>query len=57
MLDVNDFDCSNIGMTNTVTLAVTDNNGNVSTCTSDVTVEDNVDPTAICQDITIQLDA
>ena len=50
------FDCSNVGM-NTVTLTVTDVNGNVSTCDATVTVEDNVDPTAICQDITVQLDA
>src|SRR5690606_15273069 len=33
-----------------------DVNGNVSTCTSNVTVEDNVVPAAICQDITVQLD-
>ncbi len=42
---------------NTVTLTVTDNNGNVSTCTSTVTVEDNVAPECITQDITISLDA
>ncbi|MCB9185392.1 MAG: HYR domain-containing protein [Flavobacteriales bacterium] len=51
-----DFDCSDVGV-QTVTLTVTDVNGNVSTCTADVTVEDNVDPTAVCQDITVQLDA
>ena len=50
-----DFDCSNIGTT-TVTLTVTDVNNNVSTCTADVTIEDTVDPTAVCQDITVQLD-
>jgi hypothetical protein len=50
------FDCSNVGP-NTVTLTVTDNNGNTSTCTSVVTVEDVIDPTAICQDLTVQLDA
>jgi len=51
-----DFDCSHVG-TNTVTLTVTDVNGNVSTVDADVTVEDNVDPTAISQDVTVQLDA
>ena len=51
-----DFDCSQVG-TNTVTLTVTDVNGNVSTCDATVTVEDNVDPTAVCQNITVQLDA
>lgn len=56
-LDKTTFDCTNIGTANIVTLTVTDNNGNISTCTSTVTVEDNVAPTAICQDIMIELDA
>ena len=55
-LDITSFDCTNVGP-NTVTLTVTDVNGNSSTCTSTVTVEDNVDPIAVCQDITVQLDA
>ena len=55
-LDLSDFDCGRIGL-NTVTLIVTDVNGNVSTCTSIVTVEDNVAPVALCQPITVQLDA
>jgi len=54
--DITEFDCSNVGV-NTVTLTATDANGNLSTCTADVTVQDNVDPTAVCQDITVQLDA
>jgi len=53
--DVTSFDCNNVG-TNTVTLTATDINGNTGTCTTTVTVEDNINPTAICQDITIQLD-
>ena len=40
-----------------VTLTVTDVNGNVSTCTATVTVQDNVPPVAVCQDVTVQLDA
>ena len=52
----NTFTCANVG-DNTVTLTVTDNNDNVSTCTSTVTVQDNVAPTAICKNITVQLDA
>ncbi len=56
-LDNSDFDCSNVGSGNTVTLTVTDNNGNASTCTSTITVEDNIDPVAVCRDITVQLDA
>ncbi|QTN38524.1 hypothetical protein HZ996_04965 [Cryomorphaceae bacterium] len=55
-IDNSSFGCANVGM-NTVTLTVTDVNGNVSTCTSTVTVEDNVAPVASCQDLTIQLDA
>ena len=49
------FTCADLGA-NTVTLTVTDLDGNTATCDATVTVEDNVDPTAICQDITIQLD-
>ena len=55
-LDNSSFDCTNVGA-NTVTLTVTDDNSNVSTCTATITVEDNVAPTAICQDLTVQLDA
>ncbi|RLG29660.1 hypothetical protein DRO03_06690, partial [Methanosarcinales archaeon] len=55
MVSPNSFNCSNIGV-NTVTLTITDVNGNVSTCESTVTVEDNVAPIALCQDIIIQLD-
>ena len=51
----NTFDCSNVGG-NSVTLTVTDNNGNVSTCSSTVTVVDDTAPEALCQDLTIQLD-
>jgi hypothetical protein len=50
------FTCANVG-SNTVTLTVTDNNGNASTCEATVTVEDNVDPVALCQNVTVQLDA
>ncbi|MEM0519413.1 M36 family metallopeptidase [Aequorivita flava] len=50
------FTCADVGP-NTVTLTVTDTSGNVSTCTTIVTVEDNVAPTAVCQPFTAQLDA
>ncbi|MCF8460925.1 MAG: choice-of-anchor L domain-containing protein, partial [Flavobacteriales bacterium] len=50
----NSFTCANMG-TNAVVLTVTDVNGNVSTCNATVTVQDNIDPTAICQNITVQL--
>ncbi len=55
-IDQTNFTCADVG-TNTVTLTVTDVNGNTDTCTATVTVEDNVAPTAVCQDITVQLDA
>jgi gliding motility-associated-like protein len=56
-LDVTSFTCANIGSANTVTLTVTDQSGNSSTCTATITVEDNVAPNAICQNVTVQLDA
>ena len=52
----NSFTCADIGP-NTVTLTVTDNNGNSNTGTAVVTVEDTVDPIAVCNDITVGLDA
>jgi hypothetical protein len=55
-LNQTDFDCNDVGA-NTVTLTVTDNNGNISTCTANVTVQDNVNPLAVCQNLVIQLDA
>ena len=50
------FDCSNVG-DNVVTLTVTDVNGNVSTATANVEVQDNTNPTAVCQAVTVTLDA
>jgi len=49
------FTCNEVG-DNTVTLIVTDVNGNISTETAIVKVEDNIDPTAIAQEVTIYLD-
>jgi len=42
----------NIGVT-TVTYQIEDVNGNVNTCTYDITVEDNIAPMAVCQGITL----
>lgn len=56
-LDIDTFDCTNVGTPVTVTLTITDPGGNMSSCTAIVTVEDNVDPMAVCQDITINLDS
>ncbi|NMH88411.1 HYR domain-containing protein [Flavivirga algicola] len=49
-IDISNFDCSNIG-DNTVTLSVTDTAGNVSTCSTVVTVD--VDATTCPSDIII----
>ncbi|SDX36077.1 Calx-beta domain-containing protein, partial [Lutibacter oricola] len=49
------FDCTNVGV-NTVTLTVTDVNGNSSTCDTTVTIEDDVNPVAVCKNITVSLD-
>jgi regulation of enolase protein 1 (concanavalin A-like superfamily) len=53
-LDKTSFDCADVG-TNTVALTVTDNHGNSSSCNATVTVEDNIDPTANCQNVTVEL--
>ncbi|MCB0572861.1 MAG: hypothetical protein KDC66_24000, partial [Phaeodactylibacter sp.] len=50
------FTCANVG-SNTVTLTVTDVNGNSSTCSANVTVQENIPPTALCQNVTVQLNA
>ncbi|RKS21851.1 gliding motility-associated-like protein [Flavobacterium endophyticum] len=55
-LDATSFDCTNVGP-NTVTLTVTDVNGNISTQTAIITVVDQIAPTVITQNITVQLDA
>jgi hypothetical protein len=55
-IDPTSFDCSQVGA-NTVTLTVTDTNGNVSTCDATVTVVDNTAPIALCQNVTVSLDA
>src|SRR5690606_25951443 len=51
-----DFDCSHVG-DNTVTLTVTDVNGNPDSATAIVTVEDVTAPVVVTRNITIQLDA
>ncbi len=54
-IDVSTFTCSEIG-SNTVTLTVTDVNGNISSGTATVTVADTTSPTVVTQDITVNLD-
>ncbi|MEM6272542.1 MAG: T9SS type A sorting domain-containing protein, partial [Bacteroidota bacterium] len=52
----NTFTCANVG-TNAVILTVADSSGNTSSCSATVTVEDNIPPMAICQNVTVQLDS
>src|SRR5204863_40216 len=54
-LSQTNFDCTNIGA-NTVTLTVTDNNGDIPICTATVTVVDLVPPVAVCTNLTVELD-
>ena len=52
----NIFTCEDAGP-NTVVVTATDNNGNQSTCSSTVTVIDNIAPLAVCSDINVTLDS
>ncbi|TVZ55206.1 putative secreted protein (Por secretion system target) [Lutibacter sp. Hel_I_33_5] len=54
-LDNDTFNCSNVS-TNTVTLTVTDVNGNSNSLTANVTVNDVTAPNVITQNIIIELD-
>lgn len=53
-LNIGTFDCSNIGES-TVILSVTDVNGNESSCSATITVEDNIAPELVCMDVTLEL--
>ncbi len=57
-LSKSDFTCADIATNpNKVTLTVTDNNNNVSTCEASVTVVDEIKPVAVCQAATVILEA
>lgn len=47
-LDLDTFDCSNVGAPVLVTLTVTGIHGDTDTCTATVTVEDSIVPSIIC---------
>lgn len=53
-LNITDFNCTHIGA-NTVTMTVTDVNGNTSTCLSEVVVIDDLPPVAVCADLDLDL--
>jgi hypothetical protein len=54
-VNTSDFDCDDVGPAVEVTLTVEDVSLNSDSCSAFVTVEDNVDPTAMCQSISVQL--
>ncbi len=54
-LSQTDFDCSNLGA-NTIQYIATDEDGNTSEMDVIVNVKDNVVPTAVAKDITVELD-
>jgi len=56
LLDKTAFTCANLGA-NSVTLTITDQDGNSESATAIVTVVDNVSPTVATQNISVQLDA
>jgi hypothetical protein len=53
----NTFGCADVGTPQSVTLTITDTNNDTDACQATVTVEDNIAPTALCQNVTVQLDA
>ena len=57
VIDPLNFDCDDVGNMETVTVTVTDEEGNSSTCSTTITVIDDTTPMCVAQDITISLDA
>jgi regulation of enolase protein 1 (concanavalin A-like superfamily) len=53
-LSQSEFTCDDLGE-QVITLTVTDNSGNTSTCTSNVRIGDAVAPVAVCNDLTVYL--
>ncbi|MCX2744459.1 PKD domain-containing protein [Mangrovivirga sp. M17] len=54
-IDINNFDCSNVGP-NTVILTAIDNRGNSASAPAIVTVVDNIPPTVLTKNVTLNLD-
>ena len=51
------YHCSEVGSSNTIYLKVTDKNGKSSVCSTTATVKDEISPNAVCNPITVQLNA
>jgi hypothetical protein len=56
-ININTFNCSNIDSPQPVTLTLRDGSNNQSTCQAMVTVKDNLAPTAVCENTTVQLNS
>ena len=56
MLDITEFDCEDTEAPVVVTLTVTDQSDQMSTCTANVTVLDTISPECSAQDVTVHLD-
>ncbi|MBK8557233.1 MAG: HYR domain-containing protein [Lewinellaceae bacterium] len=54
-LDFTQFNCSDLNTTHIVHLTATDQSGNTASCSAIITVNDNIAPNAICQDVTVVL--
>ncbi len=54
-VDIDTFTCADVGQLIPVTLTVTDNAGNSSSCTDFVYIVDQDAPSALCQNITVNL--
>lgn len=55
MLSKDDFSCTDLGVQN-VTLSITDDNGNISSCIAEVTTVDTIAPMVLCRDAIVYLD-
>jgi len=55
--NINDFDCSNTLAPVSVVVSIADPCTNTSSCTVNVTVRETIPPIAVCNDITVSLDA
>lgn len=54
-ISITSFTCSQVGTSQAVTLTITDASGNSATCTAQVSIVDNLPPSATCQNATVQL--
>jgi hypothetical protein len=55
MLSNNSVGCADLGSNNMVTYTITDVNGDSDNCTANVTVEDNLSPSAACINTTVEI--